>query len=190
MPIWQSEYSEGYEHGLYLAYNLSLDMRFLHPSAWCYWQPIDSQAAPAPGEAPKSWGFINATYDDPKGLDGTLGYVANKYFVMAQYSRHIRPGMRILDSGDQATVAAYDDAAQKLVLVTVRGNSAQNITFDLTRFAVADGTVTGWVTDANPDYSVGRQYSHTASATISGGKLTAFFPAYCIQTFEISARIR
>jgi len=189
-PIWQSEYSEGYEHGLYLAYNLSLDMRFLHPSAWCYWQPIDTQAAPAAGEAPKSWGLVNATYDDPKGLDGTLGYVANKYFVMAQYSRHIRPGMRILDSGDQATVAAYDDTAQKLVLVTVRGDTAQNVTFDLTKFAVGDGRLTGWVTDANPDYSLGRQYSRTATATISSGKLTAYFPAYCIQTFEISAPIK
>ncbi|MFL6072273.1 MAG: glycoside hydrolase, partial [Mycobacteriales bacterium] len=53
--LWQSEYGEGYAHGLYLAYNLSADLRYLHPTAWCYWQPVDAA----------SWGLVKATYTDP-----------------------------------------------------------------------------------------------------------------------------
>src|SRR5690242_18078480 len=93
--LWNTEYGEGYAHGLYLAYNLSIDLRYLHPTAWCYWQPVDAS----------TWGLVKATYTDPTTATGTLGDVANKYFVLAQYTRHIRPGMRLLDSGDQATVA-------------------------------------------------------------------------------------
>lgn len=54
-PLWQSEYTEGNDHGLYLAYNLSLDLRFLHPTAWCYWQPVDSS----------TWDWSNATTPIP-----------------------------------------------------------------------------------------------------------------------------
>lgn len=173
--LWQSEYGEGWDHGLYLAYNLSLDLRYLHPTAWCYWQPVDGL----------TWGLIAADYPDPATVSGTLGNVANKYFVLAQYTRHIRPGMLILDSGDQATVAGYDKAAQRLVLVTVNGGTAQQISYDLSRFATVGGPVRGWITDANPNGVVGRQYAVTTAGTTNGKKLTVQFPPYTIQTVEI-----
>ena len=33
-----------------------------------------------------------------------------KFYVMAHYSRHIRPGMEIIDGGEANTVAAYDNS--------------------------------------------------------------------------------
>ncbi len=67
------------------AANLCLDWRWLHPTAWCYWQVMDPSAG---------WGTIR--YDA-----GTLnaGAVETKYYVLAQFTRHIRPGMRIIDTG-------------------------------------------------------------------------------------------
>ncbi|MEN3615432.1 hypothetical protein AAH979_38780 [Plantactinospora sp. ZYX-F-223] len=177
--LWQSEYGEGWDHGLYLAYNLSLDLRYLHPTAWCYWQPVDGA----------TWGLVAADYPDPTANIGTLGAVSNKYFVFAQYTRHIRAGMVIVDSGDQATVAAYDAANRRLVLVTVCGDSPQRITYDLSRFATAGGAAGGvvrdWTTDANPDGSTGRQYVAGRSTRLDGMRLTVQFSARSVSTFEI-----
>ena len=36
--LWNSEYGEGDASGMSLASNLNLDMRWLHPTAWVYWQ--------------------------------------------------------------------------------------------------------------------------------------------------------
>jgi galactan endo-1,6-beta-galactosidase len=177
--LWQSEYGEGWNHGLYLAYNLSLDLRYLHPTAWCYWQPVDGL----------TWGLVEASYPDPTTITGALGAVSNKYFVLAQYTRHIRPGMAIIDSGDQATVAAYDAPAGRLVLVTVCGDSPQRITYDLSRFAMAGeasgGVVRRWITDADPGGAIGRQYVAGAAVPLTDMRITVDFPAYTIQTFEI-----
>jgi galactan endo-1,6-beta-galactosidase len=174
-PLWQSEYGEGYDHGLYLAYNLSLDLRFLHPTAWCYWQPIDSS----------TWGLIKSDYPDPTRRTGTLGPVANKYFVLAQYTRHIRPNMTIIDSGDQANVAAYDATNRRLVLVTVCGDSPRRITYDLSRFATVGGGIRSWVTDADPAGHIGRQYTPVIGVSLRGKQFAVDLPAHTVQTFEI-----
>lgn len=47
-PLWNSEYGEGDRSGLQLAENLGLDLYWMHPTAWVYWQPFD-----IPG-----WGMI------------------------------------------------------------------------------------------------------------------------------------
>ncbi|MBB5801093.1 hypothetical protein F4560_000861 [Saccharothrix ecbatanensis] len=62
-----------------------------------------------------------------------------KFYVVAQFTRHIRPGMRILDTGSELAVAAYDSAARRLVIVAANPGAAQRLTFDLSRF----GQVTG-----------------------------------------------
>ncbi|MBF9129634.1 beta-1,6-galactanase [Plantactinospora sp. S1510] len=177
--LWQSEYGEGWNHGLYLAYNLSLDLRYLHPTAWCYWQPVDGL----------TWGLVEAGYPDPTSVTGTLGAVSNKYFVLAQYTRHIRPGMVIIDSGDQATVAAYDASAGRLVLVTVCGDSPQRITYDLSRFAAiggsADGMVRRWTTDADPNGTIGRQYVAGTDLRRSAHRFVVDIPAHTVETFEV-----
>ncbi|MFD7902932.1 glycoside hydrolase [Kitasatospora sp. NPDC059747] len=195
-PLWQSEYGEQYEHGLYLAYNLALDLRYLHPTAWCYWQPVDSQVTdPATGNN-LSWGLLKATYSndttvksgslgEPNPCPGTDPYVTNKYFVLAQYTRHIRPGMQILDSGDPSTVAAYDPGRHRLVLVTVRGNTSQDITYDLSRFSAVGSIARRWVTDADPYYRIARQYETAPDAPLNGKQLTISFGANSIQTIEI-----
>jgi galactan endo-1,6-beta-galactosidase len=195
-PLWQSEYGEQWEHGLYLAYNLALDLRYLRPTAWCYWQPVDSQIIDPSTGNHLSWGLLKATYShDPTHKSGSLGdptpypgtdpHVTNKYFVLAQYTRHIRPGMHILDSGDQATVAAYDPGQHRLVLVTVRGDTSQDITYDLSGFSVVGSSARRWVTDADPYYRIARQYQPVPDAPLNGKQLTISFGANSIQTIEI-----
>jgi galactan endo-1,6-beta-galactosidase len=84
---------------LHTARCVLLDFRWPHPTAWCYWQVMDPIAG---------WGLIR--YDG-----GTLraGAVETKFYVPAQFTRHIRPRMRVLDTGSELAVAAYDSTARQ-----------------------------------------------------------------------------
>merc|ERR1711959_265599 len=108
-----------------LATNLNLDLHWLHPTAWVYWQIIDGGG----------WGLLDG--DNGKVH---IGKANAKYFVLAQYSRHIRPGMMIIDGGaDKNTVAAYSSAQSKLVIITTNYGNAQQITYDLSKFSTVAG---------------------------------------------------
>lgn len=166
--LWNSEYGENDGSGLRLARNLNLDFRWLHPTAWCYWQVLDGGG----------WGLVQADNEA-----GTLGAVNPKYYVFAQYARHIRPGMTIIDGGEGNTIAAYDAAARKLVLVTTNYGTAQTVTYDLSAFGtVPNGTVARWSTrtDGSELY---RSYTDTS---VANKRFSRAFPANTVQTFEIS----
>lgn len=167
-PLWQSEYGDGTASGMRMATNLSLDMRWLHPTAWVYWQAYDGGG----------WGLIQCDENN-----GTLGVVNPKYWVFAQYSRHIRPGMRIIDPRDGNTVAAYDAAARRLVLVTVNYDTGQWIDYDLSRFGTVGGPIRRWVTVTD---NGGERYAlHPSDTVLSGKRFWSWFPPRTVQTFEV-----
>ena len=169
--LWNSEYGDSDATGTSLVSNLILDFRWLHPTAWIYWQVLDVSG----------WGLIAADNDA-----GTIGAVAQKYFALAQFTRHIRQGMEILDGGGDSVVAAYDAANSKLIIVAVNwSTSSQNLMFDLSRFAsVTNGaTVLRWYTQLQ---SSGSQYVAASDVKISGTSFTVNFASNMIQTFEIS----
>ncbi|THV36977.1 glycoside hydrolase [Glycomyces buryatensis] len=166
--LWNSEYGENDATGMRLARNLNLDLRWMKPTAWVYWQVLDGGG----------WGLIQADNEA-----GTLGEVHPKYYVYAQYARHIRPGMRLIDGGEDNTIAAYDSAARKLVLITTNYGNAQTVTYDLANFAtVPDATITRWSTQTNGS-ELYRSYTDTA---VSGKRFSRAFPANTVQTFEIT----
>jgi galactan endo-1,6-beta-galactosidase len=135
--LWNSEYGDGDATGLSLAQNLNLDFHRLHPTAWVYWQALDSGA----------WGLVEA---NPK--DRWAGHPNAKLFVLAHYSRHIRPGMRILhvECEDKNSVAAYSDDEKKLVLVSLNPwHVVHCLKYDLSRFQLTgdNAEVKCWSTD-------------------------------------------
>ena len=170
--LWNSEYGDGDGTGLRLATNLTLDLRQLHPTAWIYWQVLDGGG----------WGLIQA---DENAADGpTVGAVNAKYYVLAQFTRHIRPGMIIIDGGGDQTVAAYDQDQHRLVLVTT-STTAQTISYDLSRFgSVAGGPgglVRRWVTSTTGTQA----YERFSDTYLTGSTFSRAFDANTIQTFEI-----
>lgn len=167
--LWNSEYGEDDASGMRLAANLALDFRYLHPTAWCYWQPLDGNG----------WGLIQSDLTRKQ-----IGPVNPKYFVLAHYSRHIRPGMTLLDSSDDRTVAAYDRAAQKLVLVTTSHATGQWITYDLSRFGAVSGPITRWTTDTR---SGGEKYAVHRDTHLAGSQFRVWLGPNSIQTFEIAS---
>jgi hypothetical protein len=165
--LWNSEYGDGDGTGLRMATNLCLDFRWLHPTAWVYWQVMDPSAG---------WGLLR--YDGT-----TAGAVETKLYVLAQFTRHVRPGMRIISASTDNTVAAYDSSARRLVLAAVNSGAAQTITFDLSRFTTVPGsTVTRWTTVTS---SGGDRYVRRADVVPSGKLVRLAFPAGSMQTLQI-----
>jgi galactan endo-1,6-beta-galactosidase len=170
--LWNSETGDGDGTGYTMAFNLLYDFRWLHPTAWCYWQVMD----PSTG-----WAMI--AYD-ANTLQPTT--VQTKHYVMAQFSRHIRPGMRILDTGVSYAAAAYDATARRLVIVALNtSTSAQTLTFDLSRFSTVSGGSGGLVPRWNTVTTGGDQYRAYANTFLSGKSVAVPFAAKAVQTLQI-----
>lgn len=165
--LWNTEYGDNEAVGMRMATDINLDLRALHPTAWCYWQPLDGGG----------WGLIQSNL-----ATKTIGTVNPKLYVLAHYSRHIRPGMKILDGGGADTVAAYDAAARKLIVITTNYATPQTVTVDLSRFSTASGPVRRWTTNFTTS---GEKYNLHTDTTLSGKRFSASFAANTIQTFEI-----
>jgi len=165
--LWNSEYGEINGTGLKLTENLHLDFHYLRPTAWCFWQPFDG----------KGWGAIMT--DLPAK---SFQQINPKYFVFAQYARHIRPGMTILATGETETIAALDLKGRKLVIVVhnLSDKSREKI-FDLSKFIVPDGAVSRWITEPNGS----TRYKEQRDMRVSGKRIDTNMPALSVQTFEV-----
>jgi galactan endo-1,6-beta-galactosidase len=130
-------------------------------AAWVYWQVLDGGG----------WGLIQAD----ESAD-TTGAVNTKYYVVAQCSRHIHQGMRIIDGGEANTTAAHDSLNKRLVLLTTNYGTPQRVAYDLSRFAAAGGTngiVDRWVTQT---IGTGDTYTHHTDTQLARQELLGHFP--------------
>ncbi|WLW54712.1 glycoside hydrolase [Streptomyces sp. YU58] len=170
--LWNSETGDGDGTGFTMASNLLSDFRWLHPTAWVYWQVMDPTAG---------WGVIKY---DASTLQA--GAVETKYYVLAQFSRHLRPGMRILDTGVSYAVAGYDASARRLVIVALNtSTSAQTLTFDLSRFTTVTGGSGGVVPRWNTVTTGGDKYASYSNTFLSGKSVAVPFAAKAVQTLQI-----
>ncbi len=163
--LYMSEYGDSDTTGMTTASFINYQVRNLHPTGWTYWQALDGSG----------WGLISANISS-----GTIGAVAPKYYIMAQYSRHIRQGMTIIQNSDANTLTAYDPVGQKVVIVTQSlGN--ETVTYNLANFENVTGPITSWTTvpASNEFYVVG------TNLTLSGKTFSSTFVSNSVQTFEI-----
>ncbi|WP_440111585.1 RICIN domain-containing protein [Paenibacillus sp. QZ-Y1] len=124
--LWTSEYGDGDASGLTMSRTILKDIRNMGASAWVYWQAVDSA---------EGWGFFKNVLNNTQ----TTSYTVNqKYYVMGNYSKFIRPGYKIIGMSDANTLAAYDADSGKVVLVTTNSESTDTtVTYDLSRFTNA-----------------------------------------------------
>ncbi|MGW2566942.1 beta-1,6-galactanase [Streptomyces sp. NPDC001537] len=170
--LWNSETGDNDGTGYTLAFNLLYDFRWLHPTAWVYWQVMDPST---------NWAMI--AYDA-----STLqaGVVQTKYYTMAQFSRHIRPGMKILDTGVSNAVAAYDSSAKRLVIVALNtSTSAQTFTFNLSNFTTVTGGSGGLVPRWNTVTTGGDLYRSYSDTFLSGKSVSVSLAGKAVQTLQI-----
>lgn len=171
LALWNSEYGESDATGDSLVSNLILDLRRLHPTGWVYWQALDGGG----------WGLIEGDNDAL-----TVGPAGQKYFCLAQFTRHIREGMRVLDGGADNVVAAHDEAGSRLVVVAVNWGGAQYLDFELSGFSTpgkSGQVIPRWSTQIGG----GGQYVLASYDTVqSGTKFWSYFETNEVQTFEVA----
>lgn len=164
--LWLSEDGDGDPSGLSMARNITDDLNGLHPSAWVTWQVVDSAGG---------WGFLR----NPQLDETTTAYTVNKkYYVMAQYSRFLRPGYRIIAISDPNSVAAWDARSGTVVLVTRNGNDTDmHVSYDLSRFTRLDASATGWRTSPTEDLA------KLPPVALRGRRFAATIPAKSVTTY-------
>ncbi len=149
-PLWMSEYGDGDGSGMVLAQTIMEDMTYLQPTAWIYWQPLEPYSA---------WGLVNGHYADSPGQPdrGAPAWVYTKYYVMAQFTRFLRPENILLGSSDPNSIVAYDSRLHQLTLITVNYGKSQPIRYDLSGLVQAGAAAT--VTQTSTDGTVRFQKS-------------------------------
>lgn len=106
------------------------DLKRLEPAAWVFWQAVEDLSARDGGKG-SNWGLVKMDLRAPAAGPHPIAVTA-KYWAMASFSRHIRPGMTLVRVDDVDTVAAQTPDRRTLVLVHVNnGLSPRRLTLDL-----------------------------------------------------------
>ncbi len=184
MRFWQSEWGPadwgGYnitsdlDSALELATRVTNDLSYVKANAWQYWQAVEDNTR---GSGPGYWGLIQAALD---GSSQT--YAAKKqFYALGQYSKFIRPGDLLIDAGNGKSVAGFNPASNKLVLVTYNDTADDMaVTFDLSKFTTSSATTQVWRTSSTENLA------QLSAITISGGTLNVTIPANAITTVIVS----
>ncbi|MDP5210797.1 RICIN domain-containing protein [Microbulbifer sp. 2205BS26-8] len=197
--LWVSEFGTGTgivndsagnpafgDHGdmatsLSIAKRITDDLNYLRPNGWVYWDAIEDKDRTDEGN--NSWGLILASYSD----ENTPLLYSRAYYGMMQYSRHLKPGSGIIDSGHSKSVASFDSENDTLTIVSYNdGSTEKSVTFDLSGFGYANEngfTVTRFRTSKT------EQHAQLGAASISAGNsdtLVETLPAASITTMVIS----
>ncbi|WP_349322673.1 glycoside hydrolase [Asticcacaulis sp. MM231] len=110
---------------LALAERITLDLKKLKPVAWVFWQAVEN-VSPDPQHS-SNWGLIKMDYSVPDEGEHTLT-ISRKYYAMANFSRHIRPGYRLFEVADMDTTGAVSPDGKTVVFVHVNaGPYARNL---------------------------------------------------------------
>jgi O-glycosyl hydrolase len=166
--LWMSEYGDGDASGLTMSRRILSDMKTMRASAWVYWQAVDGGG----------WGLLRNSLPDATTTDYTLN---PKYFVMANYSRFIRPGYRFVAINDASSLAAYDSSSGTLVIVTTNSGSADlSVTYDVSGFDTVGSSATPYRT--SPIESL----VQLADVSVTEGIFTSVAQAQSVTTYVLS----
>lgn len=102
---------------LAFAEHVVLDLKRLEPSAWVFWQAVENLSG-GNGKPTSNWGLIKADLAAPAQGPHAI-HVTAKYWAMAQFSRYIRPGDRLIPVDDMDTAGALSPNGSRLVMVHV-----------------------------------------------------------------------
>ena len=167
-PLWISEYGDGEPSGLLLARRIRDDIVQTRACAWIYWQFAE------PGG---NWGLVRFRSRNPDGPFSPN----KKFYVMSQFSRFIRPGFQILDAGDTNSLAAYDPANHRLVIVAVNdGEQPLKVAYDLNSFRSTNSPASCTRTSETENFQA------TDPLVLDHGKLISTLPPQSVTTHVIA----
>lgn len=185
-PLWMSEVEGDWDgtgfnltninNGLGMAGRIVDDLRELEPTAWVFWQPVEDLYNMQRVEN-LNWGSVfidfdcNADGDSLRRIaageaDPSCKVLTNaKYNTVRNFTHYIRPGDRLIPSGNTQTTAAITQAGDGATLVHVNTDNTERVVeLDLSGFAdiAPNATVTPVITTASPASDV------TANALVEG----------------------
>ncbi len=164
--LWQSEYGDGDPTGMTLSETILADLRHMHPAAWIYWQAVDGP----------DWGLLTNAVDGKPSVPQR----GRKYWVMANYSRFIRPAATFLETDDEQSLAALDAKNEHVIVVSTNSSSrTRHVRYDLSRLSVIGTSVTTYRTSAT------ESLAPVSGFVLSNGILTASLPKDSVTTFVV-----
>ncbi|MFG2650666.1 glycoside hydrolase [Streptomyces sp. NPDC048436] len=189
IPLWMSEVDLGGSVGqsftsmspaLDLTKRINDDIKELEPSAWVLWQAVEDYENMTPDRENSNWGLIQTDFTPADATTEPLRK-NKKYWAMANYSRFIRPGARVINTDGTGTLAALRPGGRGTTVVhTNATDQAQEVTFDLSGFRdLSTAPVQRYTTDATKnvargtDLSVDREHKRL-TATVAPGSVTTF----------------
>ena len=166
-PLWASEvgccFSAGQSEmwgALYMASAIRTALRVLGAEVWCFWQP--------------DWGVIDARGGHPRPL--------RQFYAIAQYTRFIRPGFKVLSSQGDDVLAALSPDGRRLVLVATNwGGEGAVEDIDLAEFHRPGAAVAVYRTTEDPAVSL----AYEAGRVDDAGPLTDRQPPASVSTYVI-----
>lgn len=165
--LWMSEEGDNDPSGLTMAERIVKDVRDMKASAWVYWQVIDTKGS--------NWGMVDMDLNHR----GTEYVTHKKFFAMANFSRFVRPGATIIESGDTHSIAAL--RGRELVIVSVNHGPERAISFDLSRFRSVGKTAECYRT------STSEECAKLSPIATVGKRLESTLPANSVTTFVMRA---
>jgi len=169
--LWMSETGDGDATGLTMSQGIIKDMKEMQPTGWVYWQAIDDVSGPG-------WGMIRTDLNNPTDYSYAIN---QKYYVMMNYSKFIRPGYTFIHNDNVNTLSAYYKRTNTLVIVTTNATTADETrTYDLTRFGSVGGSATPYRTSSTEDLA------QLAAIGISNKSFSAVARAKSVTTYVIS----
>jgi O-glycosyl hydrolase len=160
--------------GLDLANRITKDLREMHVDAWVIWQAVESEQAQT--SLNKNWGLIHADYE---GTSESFSFT-KKFYVMRQYTHHIRPGYVMVDVTQADAVAFVSASDARLVIVQRNAATTSSIYgYDLTRFTSVGTRAAVYRTSSS------ESYQRLADLPVTSQRLVASIAAQSVTTFVV-----
>ncbi|WP_082463154.1 glycoside hydrolase [Sphingomonas sp. Leaf34] len=127
--------------GLAFGEHVVQDLKRLEPAAWVFWQAVENFSG-KDGKPGSNWGLVKMDLNAAPAAPHPI-QITPKYWVMASFSRYLRPGYRLVPVDDADTIGASSPDGRTLILVHVNGGSiARRLTIALPNAQVRDVVVT------------------------------------------------
>ncbi len=157
--LWMSEHDmsadkdlENFESmttPLAFAEHLVGDFRRLEPAAWVFWQAVETLSG-RNGKPGSNWGLIKMDLTAPAPGPQSI-HITRKYWTMANFSRYVRPGYRLIPIDDIDSIAALSPDRATLVVVHVNaGPVRRDLSLAGTGYHLAETVVTDATHNAAP----------------------------------------
>lgn len=160
-----------------LSWRIYRVLKQLQPDGWVFWQAVENW--PNQIDIRKNWGLILADFG-ASGNSSNHYRTTKKYYTMAQYSKHIRPGDRMIYINDPSAVAFLNEENKTLSVVkTNTTTQSQLFELDLSRFHQLPSEVEVYRT------STSQNYQKLSNVNINSSVLTATLPGQSITTYVV-----